>query len=218
MENRKVLQVAAKEYKFLLNRGYKKKGALKFVGDHHHLTSDERNLLFRMIHSDDELSRRQNKKVAPEELRDKTISIDGYNVLIGTEVMLRGEHLLHCDDGFIRDIYGSRYKFKLTETTKKALSLILDSLQKLQPKSLNFFFDKPISNSGKLAAFVQEQLEKREILGEARAVKFPDSTVISGGEIIISSDGIIIEKSSKIFDLLSFLAEELKISFFHLEV
>lgn len=217
MENRKILNEAAQDYRYLLNRGYTKKSSLKLVGDHHRLNSAERNLLFRMVHSDDELSRRLNKKVDTDEILDKIISIDGYNLLIAVETLLRGEKLLFCDDGFVRDIYGSLYKFKTTDITEKSLELILKTLKKFQPKLVHFFFDKPISNSGKLAAYVQEQMRACGVPGDAQAVKLPDTTVIKGGDIVISSDGIIIEKSAKIFDLISYLAKNLNLEFFRLE-
>ncbi|MGZ3514587.1 MAG: DUF434 domain-containing protein, partial [Thermodesulfobacteriota bacterium] len=59
----KDLQKAARDFRFLLNRGYPRKAALELVGNRYGLTSDERHLLHRGVFSDSDSESRRKKKV-----------------------------------------------------------------------------------------------------------------------------------------------------------
>jgi hypothetical protein len=197
----KNLQMAAEDFRYLLNRGYPRKAALELVGNRYQLTADQRHLLHRGIFSDADSESRRKRKISIERIRNKDFVIDGYNVIITIEAGLSGRPLILGDDGFIRDISGLSGNFKKTERTEEALQLILDVLKRVKPRQTLFLFDAPISNSGKLAQEVRALLKKENLLGDARAVKVPEKILIGFPGIVATSDTAIIDQSKQLVDL-----------------
>ncbi len=195
------LQKAAEDFRYLLNRGYPRKTALELVGNRYGLTSDERHLLHRGIFSDADSKSRRKRKIPIERIRNKDLSIDGYNVIITIEAGLSGRPLILGDDGFIRDISGLSGNFKKTERTEEALQLILDIVKRVKPRKTLFLFDSPISMSGELAQEVRDLLKKENLLGDARAVKVPEKILIGFPGVIATSDTAIIDQSKEVVDL-----------------
>ena len=199
-ENRS-LQEAARDFRYLLNRGYPRKASLELVGNRHTLSSDQRHLLHRGVFSDSDARLRTKKKISLRSLRDKPLAIDGYNILITVESALSDRPLISSNDGFIRDISGLSGKFKKTEITDKALHLIVDFLKKTGPRHTLFLFDAPISRSGLLAQKVRKILNDENVSGDARAVRVPEETLIGFNGIVATSDTAIIDRSPEVFDL-----------------
>ena len=199
--NFKNLQRAAEEFRYLLNRGYSRKASLELVGNHYQLTADHRHLLHRGVFADLEARSRRGKKISAKDLFQKDLAIDGHNVLITIEAGLSGRPLILGDDGFIRDISGLSGRFKMTETTDKAIRLIIHALKYMKPRQTLFLFDAPISRSGKLAQEVRKQLRKENLPGDALAVKVPEKVLIGFQGVIATSDTAIIDQSKKLLDL-----------------
>ena len=200
-----ILQKAAEDFRYLLNRGYPRKASLELVGNRYQLTSDQRHLLHRGIFSDVDSKSRQKKKISIEGTRNKALAVDGYNVIITIEAGLSGRSLILGDDGFIRDISGLSGNFKKSEKTGKALQLILNVLKKMKPRRTLFLFDAPISMSGKLAQEVRDGLKKEGLQGDAKAVKVPEKIFIGFPGVIATSDTAIINQSSKVLDLAGYI-------------
>jgi hypothetical protein len=199
--NFKNLQRAAEDFRYLLNRDYSRKASLELVGNHYQLTADHRHLLHRGVFSDLEARSRKGKKISSKDLFQKDLAIDGHNVLITIEAGLSGRPLILGDDGFIRDISGLSGSFKMTETTDKAIRLIIHALKNMKPRQTLFLFDAPISRSGKLAQEVRRQLREENLLGDAQAVKVPEKFLIGFQGVIATSDTAIIDQSKKLLDL-----------------
>ncbi len=197
----KELQDAAIDFRYLLNRGYPRKPSLELVGNRYQLTSDERHLLHRGVFSDKDSKSRRKKIVSVNEVRNKNLAIDGYNVLITIEAGLSGRPLILGDDGFARDISGVSGSFKKTDTTEKALQLIFDRLRWIRPQQTLFLFDAPISRSGILAMEVRDLLKEGGLQGDAMAVDVPEKVLIGFQGIIATSDTAIIDQSQKVIDL-----------------
>ena len=202
MRNRmKVLQKSAEDFRYLLNQGYPRKPCLELVGNRYQLTSDERHLLHRGVFSFKDSETRRRKILSLNEIRNRDLVIDGYNVLITIEAGLSGRPLILGDDGFIRDISGVSGSFKKTGATEKALQLILNRLRRMNPRKTLFLFDAPISRSGILAMEVRNRLKKKGLRGDAMAVPVPEKMLIGFRGIIASSDTAIIDQSKKVIDL-----------------
>lgn len=201
MKLRKELREAAKDLRYLLTRRYNRRGAVVFVGDRYLLNKNERHLLFRAIYPKEEVAKRKAKLVPIGEICGKILAVDGYNVLVILESLLKGLPLILADDGFVRDISGVFNKYRMSEDTFKAIDLILLELGKHPPRSVYFFFDQPISKSGELAALVRRKLMECRLEGDAKAVKQPESAVIKMGEVVASSDSVVIKRARKIVDL-----------------
>ena len=197
----KVLQEAAKDFRYLLNRAYPRKAALELVGNRYQLLFDERHLLHRGVFSDDDSGLRRKKKISSREIRDKDLAIDGYNAIITIEAGLSKKPLILGDDGYVRDISGRSGSFKKTETTESAIQLIFNALKKMKPRKTLFLFDSPISRSGVLAQQVRSLMEKENLSGDARAVKVPEKILIGFPGVVATSDTAIIDQSKEVVDL-----------------
>jgi len=195
------LQKAAKDFRYLLNRGYPRKASLELVGNRYELTFDERHLLHRGVFSEADSEARRKKVISIKEVQDKDLAVDGHNVLITIEAGLSGRPLILADDGFIRDISGLSGSFKKTEGTEKALQWIVTFLKKWRPRHTLFLFDAPISKSGILAQELRNLLKKENLPGDALAMKVPEKTLIGFPGVVATSDTAIIDRSKKVIDL-----------------
>jgi len=199
------LQEAARDFRYLLNRGYPRKRALELVGNRYQLSLDDRHLLHRGVFSKPDSTSRRHKVFPVKNLRNKNLAIDGHNVLITIEAGLTARPLVLADDGFIRDISGVSGNFKRTSVTDVALRLILDVLKKTKPRHTLFLLDAPISHSGQLAEEIRRQLQRWSLPGDALAIKVPEELLIGFSGIISTSDTVIIDRSSKVADLAGFI-------------
>jgi len=195
------IQAAARDFRFFLSRGYPRKPCLDLVGNRYQLTSDQKNLLHRGVFSEKDSRSRKKKKIPSGRISGGDLAIDGYNILITVETGLSGRPLVLADDGFIRDISGLSGSFRRTETTDKALTLILDELKRCKLKRILFLFDAPISKSGELAEEVRRRLNEACLPGDAQAVKVPEHILVGFPGIIATSDTAVIDASEKVFDL-----------------
>jgi hypothetical protein len=195
------LQTAARDFRFLLNRGYPRKAALELVGNRYGLISDERHLLHRGAFSNSDSESRRKKKVFIGDVHNNDLAIDGHNVLITVEAGISRRPLVLGDDGFIRDISGLSGSFKKTETTEKAIQFIIRAIKKIMPSQILFLLDAPISKSGELAEVVRNYLRKEGIPGDAMAVKVPERILIGFPGVVATSDTAIIDQSKRVLDL-----------------
>jgi len=200
---------AAKDFRYLLNRGYPRRAALELVGNRYQLTYDERHLLHRGVFSNEDAGSRREKLVPIKALRGRDLAIDGHNVLITVEAALSGRPLILADDGFIRDISGLSGNFRKSGQTEQAILLILNVLKKAKPHHILFLFDAPISKSGVLAREVRARMEREGLSGDARAEPVPEKTLIGFPGIVATSDTAIIDQSNELIDLAGHIANQI---------
>src|SRR4030043_497288 len=203
------LQEAAEDFRYLLNREYPRKAALELVGNRYGLTFDELHLLHRGIFSSSDSKSRRKKRIFIEEIRNKDLAIDGHNILITIESGLSSRPLILGDDGFVRDISGLSGSFKKTETTEKAIQLIINAIKKIKPRQTLFLFDSPISKSGELAREARNILKRENLTGDSIAVKVPEKMMIGFLGVIATSDTAILDKSKKVVDLAGYIVMNL---------
>lgn len=202
-----MLRRAAKDVRYLLDRGYPKESAIRFVSDHHRLPQEQRFALIRVA-VPAELARKRRAKMIPlEALWGKALFMDGYNVLIAVESLLRGLPVYEGDDGFLRDTQGIFRSYKASEITVPALSLILDLLASAAPSRVEILLDQQISMSGKLAALFREMMAKRGLPGTARTQKDVDHQLKSAEGVVATADGNVIDSVSYAIDIPCQIAE-----------
>mgnify|MGYP002396405328 FL=1 len=197
---RNELKEAVTDLRFLLGRGYNREGCMVFVGDKYQLDKEERLILYRAVYDSKTANEHARKKMAAKVISGKKVAIDGYNVVLTIEAMLKSEKLIQCDDEFFRDITGVHGKHKPTETTEKALGILVDFLKGFNPQEVVFFYDAQVSLSGEMASLTRRMLKESRLNGDARAVRQADKEALNYGEIVSSSDAVLIEKSEKLID------------------
>lgn len=196
-----ILREAGRDLRYLLNRGYRKESALKLVGDKYLLDKSERLVLFRAIYPEKDAEEIEKKRVRAENLKNAHIWIDGFNVLNTVEAALKGETLLVCDDGTIRDfsqIYGG---YEISEYTWKAVELILDVLKNLGVSEAKILLESQISRSGELAGAIRKIMGGRGLQGTAETSKSVDSQLSKTDAIVSTSDSAILLRCRRHFDL-----------------
>ena len=153
------LRSATADLSWLLGRGYGDRAALSLVGDRYELTARQRQAVARCACADelrDELARR---RVPLERLRGKSVTIDGFNVLVTLEAALGGGVVLLARDGCVRDVSGVHGTWRRTEQTRPALERIGRWLEGESPAACTWVLDRRVSNVGRL----------RDLLGEVAA-------------------------------------------------
>ena len=202
---KKVLD-ALEDYRYLLDRGYNRFSALNFVTDRYLLTKEERNILLRVAYPLKDADIIKKKIVKPRDIFGKKLYVDGYNVIITIESILRGKPVFLCDDGIIRDISLTFSRFKISEHTVKALQIIKEFIGNYKPENTVFILDKPKKWSGKLAELIYKAFQGLNV--KVVLSKSPDKEV-SRGEIIASSDSQILIKSNRVIDIPSWVLNKL---------
>ena len=193
------LRNAVSDLSWLLTRGYSQDGALKLVGDRFALTKRQRLAVLRSACSDESIRRRKEKCVPVSDLRGRALTIDGYNLLITIESALSGGVILIGRDGCYRDLASVHGTYRKVGETEPAIRLILNYLESLEPRSVRFLLDRPVSNSGRLKAFM-ETLLPDDADPEVPAVPIVVELVESPDKIIVKSPGTAITSDSAILD------------------
>lgn len=205
------LDAAKNDFKYLLNRGYPRKGALKFVGDHYLLEEISRNFLYRTVFSNEQSEDRKTKLVLLEDIKNKTVFIDGYNVLITLESICNRENglIVKGDDGVIRDVKAVFGKYKRNKMTEDILNAVMSLLKLYHPLKIRFFYDRQVSLSGELTKLTQEIMAINGLQGNAETSENVDFQLIHLSRdmdgIVATSDGVIIDKVDKILDIPSYI-------------
>ena len=200
-----VLREAAVDLRYLLDRGYRKESALKLVGDKYQLDKSERLVLYRSTYSKNEIKHAKGKMLGSSMITGKDLWIDGFNVLNTVEAALKGELLILCDDGVVRDfsqVYG-RYRF--SQLTLSSLQLIMGELKNLRPSHVRVFYDSQISKSGEIAKMTREVISNLGLMGDAETTKTVDSILSKTDAVVCTSDSVILSACRYVFDLAGYI-------------
>lgn len=201
------LRLATAELSWLLNRGYPITAALKLVGDRHRLNERQRMAIARAACTDERRARRMASRSNWSDVRGADLIVDGFNLLITIEAALSQGVMLLCRDSCIRDLASVHGSYRSVQETDRALQLIGDTLAVLAPRSVQWLLDKPISNSGRLAAKIRELAERQGWPWSVEVIFNPDTAIIASEQIAVSSDAIVLDGSRRWFDLKSHLIE-----------
>ncbi|MDW7986227.1 MAG: DUF434 domain-containing protein [Nitrososphaerota archaeon] len=201
----RVLREAAEDLRYLLNRGYNKETVLRLVGDRYLLDREERLVLYRSVYSMDEVEQIKKKRMEERMLQDQKVLVDGFNVLNTIEAALRGDELILCDDGIIRDFSQVYGKYRLTQQTLTSLSLMIEALKTLKVSEALVLYESQISKSGEIAKKTREIIREKEIDGDAETSKTVDSILSRSERIVCTSDSAILLRCKSYFDLAGYI-------------
>jgi hypothetical protein len=195
------LRVAVSELSWLLSRGYNMTSALKLVGDRHKLRERQRLAVSRSSCSDQDRQKRMDHSVSVAQIQNESVIVDGFNLIITLEAALGGGPLFVGVDKCIRDLSSVHGSYRSIDETEQAINLAGNALDQLGASSVMWLLDRPVSNSGRLAARIADIALQRGWPWHVETVFNPDATIISSAAVAITSDSSILNRVEKWTDL-----------------
>ncbi|MEM2203311.1 MAG: DUF434 domain-containing protein [Sulfolobales archaeon] len=200
---------AARDYRYLLDRGYPRKPSLDLVVSRYILSRVERSLLLRCVHDSAYSLKILRSSISSNEIRGIPLIIDLLNVCTTIIAFLEGECLYLCDDGFVRDLGGSRYWRGKKGRVAEALRLITDHLTLLMPRKIYLVIDRKAPMSLSILAHAEDMMKKTlsaDVNGVVdnkadRRIIDLERSVVSEGGAVATSDAVILERVSRAYDL-----------------
>ncbi len=200
------LRAATCDLSILLTMGYPDKASLKLVGDRFRLTERQRMAVLRGACSNADLKLRKAKELRENELKGKTILIDGFNLLISLETALSGGLIFVGRDGGYRDLASVHGTYKRVTTTQEAVEMVGRFCKKQEVEKLIWYFDTPVSNSGRLKVLLYEIAEQNGWNWEIILDFNPDKVLKEAEEgVVVSSDAMVINECVEWVNLSSIL-------------
>ncbi len=197
----KLLKEAARDLRWIDARGYPRRSAIRFIGDHYQLSARERDILLRSAFPAATVKERRRRVVQACDLSKERVIIDGYNVTITIESALSGRLIILADDGFVRDVSRIFRSFMATEQTRVAWSHILRFLKEREPGMIEVVLDRPMSKSAELAARITRWMKECRIPGLCTLSSTGEKELAGQKGIKASADTVIIDHSDRVFDL-----------------
>jgi hypothetical protein len=197
------LIMAARDIRYLLDKGYPKGSAVRFVSDHYGLEKSRRYILSRNVLAPEIASARRMKSVPCSKIRERHILIDGYNVLITIESYLKGEDMWIGDDGFIRDNRGVFRSHVNDSATLRSVELMLFVLRRSAVGDTTVLLDEQMSMSRQLAQVIRQKMAEAGVNGRVltSASTDHDLKLARGNTIVATADGVIIDAVELIVDI-----------------
>ncbi|MFZ8822780.1 MAG: DUF434 domain-containing protein [Desulfurococcales archaeon] len=199
---------AARDYKYLLNRGYPASSSLNIVVTRYRMSRVERSLLLRCVHRDEYVAKVLRSVVSRDTMSGSNLLIDLLNVSTTLIAFLEGECLYKCDDGIIRDLGGSRYWRGRRERALEAIDLIRDHLIAVKPVKIYLVLDRLAPMSGEILKNAEKIFRESGFNVEGILADRADKKIIElsrGLEdligVVATSDSLILEKADQIYDL-----------------
>jgi hypothetical protein len=199
------LEEAVDDLSWLLRRGYAQKAATELVGNRYQLTKRERHAL---LHGAWEKERR-NPPLPPSRLKGKKLCIDGFNLLITLETALGGGILIRGKDGCYRDIANVHGNYAFRVETEEAVELAAEALKELGVAEAHWYFDRPVSNSGRIAALVEETGRRTGVPMRAETTDRVDAKLKACRDVVVTADAVILDSGVAWFDLAGWIIENL---------
>jgi hypothetical protein len=168
-----LLARAATDYRWLLDRGYAPRAALKLVGDRRQMTSDERMILFRGVASSEASASRAALIAAGAGGRE--LLVDGYNQALTVMHYLTGRPLFVGSDGLLRDAGGSHGRIADRPLFERAVGALVDCLSRQRPAGVEVYLDAPIPGSAGHAQVFRDLLAAGGIEAEGRLERSADA-------------------------------------------
>ncbi|MBO4350333.1 MAG: DUF434 domain-containing protein [Proteobacteria bacterium] len=192
---------------FLLNRGHSLKRAAHIAMEHYQLTDHQRIALTRGIASDDEIRRRSLYRLCKDDVRDKTVYLDGFNAIILMESLVSGSPVFRCMDGAIRDLANLKGSYHIIDKTEPAIRLILQAFDNLRIHKAIIHIDNPVSNSRNLKNLINTLAGSYHVEIDVDLIDACDKSFYDKA-CVISGDGIVIDHARSWIPLYLWIVEE----------
>jgi hypothetical protein len=195
------LRTAITDLSWLLSHGYAMDSSLKLVGDRHDLTVRQRLAVRRGACSDEQVQCRVRNQIPTHAIADRALGIDGYNLLITVESALSGGAIFIGRDGCYRDLASVHGTYRKVSETGPALDLIFEWVATLRPSRVDWFLDRPVSNSGRLRKFMEDRIRESKKEGELPLIHIvlvgsPDVALRTYNGVVATSDSAILDRAA----------------------
>jgi hypothetical protein len=202
---------ALEDYILLLNKKYPEKSIHELVSTRYSLSHFERSMLYRGITSIEKAEKRKNKLLTIEQLNtgtieqlnNRTMHIDLFNVLYTIAAYLRGFPVFISTDSLLRDASESHGTGEWEVHLDKGLDLLINSLEDLKIQKAVIYIDNPIKHGLLFSEKLKEISKGSKPTIEIITDPSPDHLIREATTgIIATSDSTIIDKSAlPVFDL-----------------
>jgi len=211
-ETHAALRRAVADLCWLLSRRYAQKSALKLVGDRYGLVARQRVAVGRCACGDADRQRRRAHQAAADQLPGRPLWLDGYNVLTTIEAALSGGFVLAACDGAYRDMASMHGSYRKVAETRPALQMIGHVIASTKAAESIWFLDRPVSNSGRLKAVIEEVAAVHGWRWRVELVPDPDVVLSNAAEtvdtdmppapaVVASADSVILDRCEAWFNL-----------------
>jgi len=119
------------------------------------------------------------------------------------EAALGGGVILRARDGCFRDIAGLHGTYRIVVETQPALLLIGEKLANVGVRRVEWYLDRPVSNSGKLRKLLLETSVMGQWHWQVHLVPDPDKVLSASSEIVSTADSVILDNCEHWFDIVS---------------
>ncbi|HYP53488.1 MAG TPA: DUF5616 domain-containing protein, partial [Pyrinomonadaceae bacterium] len=126
----------------------------------------------------------------------RRVVVDGFNLMITTEAALGGGVLILCRDGCVRDLSSVHGSYRSVSETERAILLVGEAFAALGLGPARWLLDRPVSNSGRLAARIKELGAARGWPWAVEAVFNPDAEIRASPDTAVTSDSNVLDGAS----------------------
>lgn len=196
-----LLATAIDDLCWLLSRGYPTDAARKLVGDRYHLTARQRIAVERCSCSEASAAGRRSRQATAEAIRGRPLWLDGYNVLTTVEAALSGGVILAGRDGCYRDMASMHGSYRKVVETLPALEHLGRTAAELGLSECRWYLDRPVSNSGRLRAILEQVGADHGWPWHAELVQDPDGLLAQSGQLVATADSAILDQCTAWFNL-----------------
>lgn len=206
------LKWAVQDMQYLLSRGFAEKASSELVGNHYRLKTRQIQAVRGASASENQIQNRKSKQLTISDLNNKTVYLDGFNILILLESLLSEAYIFEGVDGCFRDLSGVFGTYKRVNQTFASIEWIATFFKKAKVEKLVWVFDKPVSNSGRIKQIILDFAIENHLNWEVELEFNPDKFLVENAEITVSSDAWILDHCRNWFNLVGYLIEEEKLS------
>jgi hypothetical protein len=204
------LRSAVEDLSWLRTRGYAEASALKLVGDRYQLRKRQRVAVGRCACSDAAKDLRASKRCEASAVMGQPLLIDGLNVITTIEVALGGGVLLLGRDGCMRDMASFHGSYRIVQESERAVAIVAELVESMNPSEATFYIDRPVSNSGRLAELVRKTAAARGFRLEATTVDRVDERLQATTAVVASADSAILDRCGSWLNLARMAVEPLR--------
>ncbi|WP_299766850.1 DUF434 domain-containing protein [uncultured Dokdonia sp.] len=204
------IKEAVTDISYLLSRGFSEKSSVQLVGHRYRLNTRQQKAVQGMSATAEQVAHRKTTKVSINQLKDQTLIIDAFNILIILESFFSGAYIFKGLDDCYRDVSSVHGTYKRVQQTQNVLIAIGDFLKEAQVKEVIWVFDQPVSNSGRMKMLLGELSRKRTYKWQCILDYNPDKVLAQSDYIVASSDAWILDRAQRWFNLSGAIIENFK--------